>query len=200
MARHIVDINLDNLSDLPDTCRSCVFWEMGPAAPPAADVLIEKEAWISDTLLEWGPCGKIAYADGVAAGYVLYAPAPYVPRAASFPTAPVSPDAVLFMSGRVLSDFGGQGVGRSLAQEMSRDIAERGIKAVEAFGRTGLPHLSGVGCVLPVGYLRAVGFKTVREHPHTPRLRLESKVPTAWRAEIEAAVDRLIGSATATVM
>ena len=39
----------------------------------AGDPELEKEAWISGTLLEWGSCGKIVYVDGVPAGFVLYA-------------------------------------------------------------------------------------------------------------------------------
>lgn len=198
MTRRIVDITLENLDDLPDSCRSCVFWELDPAGgTDAADPVMEKEAWISDTLLEWGCCGKLAYVDGSAAGYVLYAPSSYVPRAMSFPTAPVSADAVLLMSARVMPDYGGKGVGRALAQAAARDIAQRGVRAVEAFGHTGLAHPDAMRCMLPAGYLRAVGFRTVRPHPHTPRLRLESKVPTAWRAEIEAVVDRLLTNSPA---
>jgi GNAT superfamily N-acetyltransferase len=200
MARRIVDINLDNLDDLPQSCRACVFWELDPAAAQAStDREIDKEAWISSTLLEWGSCGKLAYLDGTPCGYVLYAPAPYVPRAASFPTAPVSADAVLLMSARVTPGFTGKGFGRALVQAVSRDVAQRGIKAIEAFGTTGLAHPDGQGCLVPAGYLRAVGFKTVRQHPHTPRLRLESKAWTAWRAEIGATVERLLSSAPTRV-
>jgi len=94
-----VDLTLDNLHDLPGPCRACVFWELDPASIGAIDPEMEKEAWLSDTLLEWGRCGHLAYAGGQPAGYVLYAPAAYVPRSAAFPTAPVSPDAVLLISG-----------------------------------------------------------------------------------------------------
>ena len=33
------------------------------AAEEAGDVALEKEAWLSATLLEWGSCGKIVYVD-----------------------------------------------------------------------------------------------------------------------------------------
>lgn len=196
MARRLVEITLDNLDDLPERCRACVFWELDPvSAQAAADIVIEKEAWISDTLLEWGRCGQLAYVDGVAAGYVLYAPAAYVPRALAFPTAPVSPDAVLLMSARVMPDFAGRGLGRQLVQAVARDVAQRGIRAVEAFGHTSIAEASG--CMLPAQFLRSVGFRTVRAHPQTPRLRLEAKVPTSWRAEVGQAVQRLISTAPA---
>ena len=87
MARRLVNITLDNLADLPHRCRACVFWELDPVAGQTARETggtdLEKEAWISDTLLEWGSCGKLIYTDGVPAGYVLFAPPAYVPRSAA---------------------------------------------------------------------------------------------------------------------
>jgi len=196
MGRRLAEITLDNLDDLPERCRACVFWELDPAsACDASQVPLEKEAWVSDTLLEWGRCGQIAYIDRTAAGYVLYAPAAYVPRAVAFPTAPVSPDAVLLMSARVLPEFAGRGLGRQLVQAVARDIAQRGVRAVEVFGHTGAVGASG--CLLPTDFLRAVGFRTVRPHLHTPRLRMEAKVPTSWRAEMSQAVERLISTVPA---
>ena len=65
----------------------------------AGDVELEKEAWVSATLLEWGSCGKIVYVDSSPAGYLIYAPPVYVPRSLAFPTSPVSADAVLLMTG-----------------------------------------------------------------------------------------------------
>ena len=159
---------------------------------------MEKEEWVSDTLLEWGSCGQLAYVDGAAAGYVLYAPAAYVPRAGAFPTAPVSPDAVLLMSARVLAEFAGRGLGRQLVQAVARDVGQRGIRAVETFGRTDTAESSG--CMLPVPFLQAVGFRTVRPHPRTPRLRLEVKAPTNWRAGVGQAVERLINTVPARVV
>ena len=43
------------------------------------DPALEKEAWVSGMLLEWGSCGKLVQVDGATAGYVLYAPPAYVP-------------------------------------------------------------------------------------------------------------------------
>src|SRR5215475_9520935 len=138
MSRRLVNITLDNLSDLPPTCRSCVFWELDPVSRVRAegtDTALEKEAWISSVLLEWGSCGKIMYVDGVPAGYVLYAPPAYVPRSVAFPTSPVSADAVLLMTGMIVPDFAGGGLGRMLVQGVARDVVRRGVRAIEAFGR-----------------------------------------------------------------
>lgn len=197
MSRRLVSITLDNLDDLPRRCRRCVFWELDPVsrdrAQEAGDPELEKEAWISSILLEWGSCGKIIYADDVPAGYVLYAPPLYVPRSVAFPTSPVSADAVLLTAAYVLPEFAGGGLGRMLVQGVAKDLTRRGIKALEAFGDL---RWDGPDCVVPADYLLAVGFKTVRPHRRFPRLRLEIKTALSWREDVEVALERLLGSMT----
>jgi hypothetical protein len=203
MSRRLANVTLDNLTDLPSRCRECVYWELDPVACQRAvetgGSALEKEAWLSDTLLEWGSCGQLIYVDGVPAGYMLYAPPAYVPRAVAFPTSPVSPDAVLLMTGRIVPEFTGGGLGRMLVQGVARDIVRRGLRAIEAFGRTGSGEAEGneaadYTCLLPADYLRAVGFKTVRPHPRTPRLRLDVKSTVTWKEDVEYAIERLLGS------
>lgn len=197
MARRLVNVTLDNLADLPRRCRSCVFWELDPVAreraTAAGDTGLEKEAWISSTLLEWGSCGRILYVDGVVAGYALFAPPAYVPRSVAFPTSPVSADAVLLMTAHVLPDFAGGGLGRVLVQTVAKDLIRRGVRAVECFGDL---RWEAPACVLPADYLLAVGFKTARPHPRWPRLRLELKTAASWREDVEVALERLLGSMT----
>lgn len=197
MSRRLVNITLDNLDDLPSRCRRCVFWELDPVgrqrAEDAGDPALEKEAWISSTLLEWGGCGKIVYVDGVPAGYVMYAPPLYVPRSLAFPTSPVSADAVLMMTAHVLSEFAGGGLGRMLVQGVAKDLIRRGVRAIEAFGDL---KWEKSGCMMPAEYMLAVGFKTVRPHHRYPRLRLELKSTVTWREDVEVALERLLGSMT----
>jgi hypothetical protein len=90
---------------------------------------------------------------------------------------------------------------------VAREISRRGVKAIEAFGRiengqdepgqrpaaqhdldSGVEHR----CLLPADYLLAVGFKTVRPHPRTPRLRLDIRSVASWREDVEYAIDRLL--------
>jgi hypothetical protein len=209
MSRRLVNVTLDNLSDLPTKCRSCVYWELDPVAGERAQECgsaeLEKEAWVSDTLLEWGSCGQLIYVDGIPAGYVLYAPAPYVPRGVAFPTSPVSADAVLLMTGRIVPELAGGGLGRMLIQGVARDVVRRGIRAIEAFGRLGEPtpddpYTANLECLLPAEYLLAVGFKTVRPHPRTPRLRLDVKSTVTWKEDVEYALDKLLSSMQAPVL
>jgi hypothetical protein len=201
VSRRCASLTLDNLGDLPRTCRRCVFWELDPVAretaEEAGDVELEKEAWLSATLLEWGSCGKIAYVDSLPAGYLTYAPPVHVPRSLAFPTSPVSADAVLLMTARLLPEFAGGGLGRMLVQTAAKDLSRRGVRAIEAFGRATPADGSQLpvgGCVVPADFLLAVGFKTVRPHHLFPRLRLDLRNALSWREDVEVALERLLGS------
>ncbi|MFE2300196.1 GNAT family N-acetyltransferase [Streptomyces sp. NPDC059445] len=195
MGRRLVPLTLDNLADLPQHCRTCVFWELDPvrgeAALKAGTSAMEKEAWISSVLLDWGSCGRVAYVDEVPVGYVLYAPPAYVPRSTAFPTSPVAPDAVQLMTSFITPGYQGQGLGRVLVQTVAKDLLRRGFKAIEAFGDA---RWKEPACVLPADHLVAVGFKTVRPHPRYPRLRLELRTTLSWKEDVELALDRLLGA------
>src|ERR1700749_3367369 len=151
MSRRIVNITLDNLGDLPPKCRNCVFWGPAPVsragAEESGDLELEKESWVSSVLLEWGSCGKIAYVDGVPAGYMLFAPPQYVPRSIAFPTSPVSADAVLFMTAHLLSEFAGGGIGRMVVQARPKAPPRRGVRPIEAFGAR---RWDSPACMMPV--------------------------------------------------
>lgn len=195
--RRLANITLDNLDDLPKRCRSCVFWELDPVAreraEDAGDPELEKEAWVSAALLEWGSVGKVCYVDQSPAGFVLYAPPMYVPRSVAFPTSPVSGDAALLMTAHIVPDFAGAGLGRMLIQSVAKDLVKRNIKALEAFGDARWDRPS---CMVPADYLLAVGFKTVRPHHRFPRLRLELRNAISWKEDVEAALEKLLGSMT----
>lgn len=195
--RRIVNLTLDTLEDLPVRCRQCVFWELDPlGAERATDLAFEKEAWVSATLLQWGSCGRVAYIGDVPAGYALFAPASYVPRAGALPTRPVAPDALLLATLFVRPEFAGEGLGRALVQAVAKEAAKRGFKAVEAFGEE---RWQGPQHVIPADFLRCVGFKTVRAHHRYPRLRLEVPRTIGWREEVEYALDQLLDSMKPTL-
>jgi len=198
MARRLAHLTLDNLADLPVACQSCVFWELDPVrrerAVNAGEATREKESWVSQVLLEWGSCGRIAYVDGDPAGYVMYAPPAFVPGTRIFPTAPASEDSVLLMTAMVHPEYADVGLGRVLVQAVAKDLLKRGgIRAIEAFADTRAHPAGYGGCLLPADFLLRVGFKTHRQHPRHPRLRLELKSVLTWREEVEAALERLVG-------
>lgn len=199
MSRKVVRLTLDHLAELEAPCRSCVFWELDPVRRARVeDPGDEKDAWVTEVLRDWGSCGRVVLDDDRPVGYALYAPAAFFPGAAGFPTAPVSPDAVLLSAAYVVPGSRGGGLGRMLVQGMAKDLIERGgISAVEAFGDTrgpGLPGLATRRCLTPVDFLSSVGFKTQRAHASSPRMRMDLRSALSWRDEVEAALERLLGA------
>lgn len=197
MARRIVPLTHDRLAALQAPCRNCLFWELDPVRRRAlrpAEVLREKDAWLSEVLREWGSAGRVAMVDDRPVGYLVYVPPRFAPGAASFPTAPVSHDAVLLTTAWIDPRYAGGGLGRMLVQGMARDLIQRrGIKAVEAFGDVGpISGLHGQRCAAPAEFLARVGFKTHRSHPTAPRMRMELKNAVSWRDEVETAWERLV--------
>jgi hypothetical protein len=185
-----------------------------------ADPEFEKEAWLSMVMLEWGSCGQLATAppaDGggepPCLGYAFYAPPRAVPRAHRFPTAPVSADAVLLTSMRVEPGPLADELPYDLVARVVDELVRRGVRALEAFGRTEnvaeivdprhaepelRPVLEALGdcsvehCVIAADFLRDVGFVVVAPHRYFPRLRLELDKGLGWKAEVEAALERLL--------
>lgn len=195
MNRRVVNLTLDTLPELPADVRQCIQWELDPVdrgrQRGAAEAERAKEQWVSETLRDWGSCGKVIQCDGSTTGFISYAPAAYVPRAAAFPSGPVSADAVLLMTAQVVAQSAGSGIGRVLIQSAAKDLVRRSIRAIEVFGD--LRPETG-GCVLPAGFLLAVGFKTVRSHSRYPRLRMDLRSAITWREDVEVALERLLGS------
>lgn len=219
MSARIVPLRLDGFEQLPKHARRCVFWEVDPAtvgdAQHLSDPEFEKEAWLSMVMLEWGSCGMVAV-EGPAthpntAGYALYAPPGAVPRARLFPTAPVSADAVLLTSMGVESAHQSDGLPHSIVGAVVGELVRRGVRALEAFGRTTeavdmcgaslvrhgeaadvLGECTIEQCMIDVDFLKDVGFVVVAPHPHFPRLRMELDRGLGWKADVEAALERLL--------
>ncbi|MGQ7295782.1 GNAT family N-acetyltransferase [Quadrisphaera sp. KR29] len=209
MSRRVAPLTLEALADLPTRCRGCVAWELDPVsagrAVAAGGTAFEKEAWLSEVLLQWGSAGRLAYVDDALAGFVTYAPPVHVPRSRAFPTSPVSGDAVLLMSGWVEPAHRGGGIARMLVQSAAKDLTQRGVRAVEAFGAAGAElqeRRAGLTaeCIVPAAFYEAVGFTVVRPHHRYPRLRLELRTALSWREDVEAALERILGRARVPVL
>jgi hypothetical protein len=229
VSARITSLRLEAFDQLPKHARRCVYWEVDPATlgdhDQLADPEFEKEAWLSMVMLEWGSCGQVALAaaadgaegESACLGYALYAPPRTVPRAHRFPTAPVSADAVLLTSMRVEPGPAADELPYSLVARVVDELVRRGVRALEAFGRTeavaelaGLPSTdpellpvlqvlgdcSAEHCVIDAEFLRGAGFVVVAPHAYFPRLRLELDKGLGWKAEVEAALERLLESAS----
>ena len=144
-------------------------------------------------------------------GYAFYAPPGVVPRAGLFPTGPVSADAVLLTGVGMETDA--DGLPANLFAGVVGDLVRRGVRALEAFGYTAavselrdcatppneLAHVLEVlgecsveHCMTEVDLLQDVGFAVVSPHRYFPRLRLELDKGLGWKAEVEAALERLM--------
>ncbi len=235
MSARIMPLRLECFEQLPKHARRCVFWEVDPTALGSddhfADPEFEKEAWLSMVMLEWGACGQIAVAAPAAQpgervegepardqleapciGYALYAPPGAVPRAGCFPTGPVSPDAVLLTSVGIESGHPDT-LAHNLVAAAVADLMRRGVRALEAFGRTTeaevlvdhhtapsdvRPVVEPFGdcsfdqCMIAADFLLDVGFTVVAPHRYFPRLRLQLDEGLGWKAEVEAALEGLL--------
>lgn len=236
MSSRITPLRLEAFDQLPKHARRCVFWEVDPSTlggdDHLADPEFEKEAWLSMVMLEWGSCGQLAIecapgpgeqdtvqaelrSDSACLGYAFYAPPRAVPRAHRFPTGPVSADAVLLTSLGVDAGDESGVLPRGLIAAVVADLVRRGVRALEAFGRTPaildidpaavpddlLPVIEVIGdcsteqCIIAVDLLAEAGFEVVAPHPYVPRLRLELEQGLGWKADVEAALERLLESA-----
>lgn len=230
MSVRIRPLRLEGFDQLPKHARRCVFWEVDPQTLREGDHLadpeFEKEAWLSMVMLEWGSCGQMAVSepadddpdstgDAECLGYVLYAPPRAVPRAQRIPTGPVSADAVLLTSMGVEPDQS-DGLRTMLIGEVVGELVRRGVRALEAFGRTeqaaelaeaehldsdlaaataALGDCSFELCMIDADFLLDAGFTVVAPHPYFPRLRLELDKGLGWKADVESALERLLESA-----
>ncbi len=84
MGRKIERLTLDHLDHLPGGCGECVFWELDPVRRAAVrgHEAEEKAAWVSQVLLEWGSCGRVAIVEDQVVGHMIWAPPVHVPAAA----------------------------------------------------------------------------------------------------------------------
>lgn len=233
MSARITPLRLEGFEQLPKHARRCVFWEVDPSTLDHDDHLsdpeFEKEAWLSMVMLEWGSCGQVALQTGgsgrqdadpveslreeACLGYAFYAPPRAVPRARLFPSGPVSADAILLTSVGVEAGPESESLPQSLLTSVVSDLVRRGVRALEAFGRTEqadqlsdprivpgdcnaavqvLGDCSVQRCIVGADVLEAVGFTVVSPHPYFPRLRLELEEGLGWKAGVEAALERLL--------
>lgn len=221
VSTRVTSLTLDSVSQLPWHARRCVFWEIDPVAVNGSrtlcDTEFEKEAWLSSVMLEWGSCGQVLTLGGsvraarmgsTVSGYAFYAPPNVVPRSTMFPTSPVSPDAILMTTLYVNELAAAEGFEEVLIQAVIDDLVRRGVRAIEAFGYVPAegedppPSLHDVHvtpgdcrpetCMIRASRLLGSGFSIVSHHHRFPRLRLELDRDHGWKADVEAALSRLL--------
>jgi GNAT superfamily N-acetyltransferase len=158
----------------------------GPGSAPAG-----LTPWAEQTLTDWGHCGMVAEHEGRVVGYLAMVPAGQVPHTGAFATTSFGADAAVVLTASVAPDRTRQGIGRQLVQAAAADLVGRRIAALEAVGRRSesVADLGG----LPEGWLTAVGFRLVRDHPLAPRYRMSLSSTLRWRPDLSAAWHRIRG-------
>ena len=145
----IKDISRENLSEIPNPCRTCLYWEE-PAVNQCGKELSDAEriqrearkaAWFQATLGEFGSCGKILYVNNKPVGYAQYSTSVRLPNIQAYGVKELGTEqkGVVFISCLYISDkkFRGRGLGRRLLDHVIEDLGQRGFKAVETIARRG---------------------------------------------------------------
>ena len=174
------DITRENLGDIPEPCRGCLYWEF----PEDFEKLRQqknpelaakkKRKWFIQSLREFGNCGKIVYQEKVSVGYAQYAPFSRLPQAKNYKSGPVEriEDGTVFLSCLYISEERqrGKGIGTRLLNNIIADFRDRGFKAIETFARRGSTNNpSG-----PIELYLKRGFQIRDEtNPEFPLVRLE---------------------------
>jgi ribosomal protein S18 acetylase RimI-like enzyme len=155
----------------------------------AQDVERRRE-WVAEVLSEWGDCGRVAYADASAIGFVQYAPPRYLPRSLTMDAGSPSDDAVLLACLHVDDAARHVGLGKVLLLAALRDLAMRGEKAFEAYAASA-PFERSTSPLATVEFLLRQGFVVVRPHPRYPLMRLEMRTLASWTENVEAVLESL---------
>lgn len=194
LSRRPVRLTVDHLAGVDAHSRGCLFWQVDPVRRgrlTPEEAAEEKRDWLSEVLREWGACGHVLLDGERAAAHALYVPPAFAPGSSVLPTAPVSPDAIQLLSVWVDPVHRGGGLGRLLVRAAAKDLVDRDFVALEAFGDS---RRVARECVVPTGFLTAVGFRTQRGHPTYPRMRMELRSTLRWKDEVEQAIGALLGA------
>lgn len=114
--------------------------EGGNRTREAMDAELEKELWLNRVLVDWGLCGfsiAEAYGQPVTAT-LLFGPSRYAPTSLCMPTGPISPDAVMLTSLHIDPVMADRGAEEALIDAAVTHLAGRGVRAVEAYGCSGV--------------------------------------------------------------
>jgi len=177
----IINLTEENLVDAPEwpghpfSCKYCIYWEYPEECVDAAterkeEMFANKLSWLQRTIKEFGNCGKLLYIEGKGVGYAQYAPPGHLPNSAEYDSGPPSDDAVLISCLFIAQEqFRGSGLGNRLLHSIIDELREKGIEAIETFGRKGnRENPSG-----PVEFYLRNGFRIQKDDKEFPLMRLD---------------------------
>ncbi|WP_353509060.1 N-acetyltransferase [Intrasporangium sp.] len=194
--RDLRPLTVDRVADLAGDSSSaglCTFWQ---TVPRNGDILRTEPIdlladWVREVTANWGAPGRILYVDDRSVGYVLLAPARYVPRLAAFPTAPSDPATLMLVTVRINADQHGRGLRKVLVQSAVKEALRHRERSIEVIAAR--PHAVGKHpCVLESTFVENLGFRVARDHPVYPRLRLDLRTIVTIRDGAAAAVRKAL--------
>lgn len=190
MGRTTTALTVALLDELPDDVAAHLRWKVDAVTlgrTPAAERRDGVAAWARDVEQQWGSCGRVVLWDDRPVAALLHAPDRFLPGLGEVPTAPTSRDSVAVCSVHVAAEARRGGALRMLVQAVVRDLLERDVRALEAFGARDV-RAARCGVTTPVGLWESAGFREVRAHPVVPRMRIDMRGTRAWRDDVERAL------------
>lgn len=169
----IAKVTEENVGDIPEPCRGCLYWEFPEAFERGRDESM-KSGWFKETLENFGDCGKILYVDGRAVGYAQYGPSDRFPNVQNYRSGPAgsAKEGVIVLTCLFISDraLRGVGLGGRLLEAVIHNVREHGFKALETFARRDdANNPSG-----PMKFYLKRGFQVKDEtNPEFPLIRLD---------------------------
>lgn len=190
MSRKIISITPKTFRLLPRRCTKCCFWE----SPDKTKVRsskdpILKETWFSNTLLQWGECGKLLLEKEQALAYAQFGPPAYFPKIELYPRRP-SNDAVFLSCLYVSPELQRKGLGKLLLQTVLKDLSKRKLKAIEALASYSAASAPGAP-LNPIEFYLSQGFYILKDHPTYPLLRLDFKSIAFWQTDLQTLLESL---------
>ncbi|MGD7789239.1 GNAT family N-acetyltransferase [Propionibacteriaceae bacterium Y1700] len=152
--------------------------------------LLADDGWIKPTMERFGTLGVRVVDHEMPVGHLLLAAPDTRPVQGIWSTTALSHDAALVIMVRVVDHERGHGIGRQLVQSAAAQAMRGRVAALEAIGSYG----AGTCATPAVTWLRRTGFQVTRNHPLTPRLRLDlhSTLPLPRLRQALAALQNLI--------
>lgn len=211
--RAVVPLTGADVELLPDPCRSCLFWEQGVACPeprsgdavpggsvsggvagtPAStdrdELLTRKQAWVSASVQDGVPPGRIVVVEDRVVAFALFGPSERFPRRSSL-VPRLDRDALQLATVWVHPLHRGHGLGRVLVQAAIKEAIRLELGSVQTYGDRRWRERT---CVLPVTWLLHEGFEVHHEHPRTPVVRIDTRRTVRWVASLEHAWEEVLG-------
>lgn len=138
----IKDITNENLDEIPEPCKSCVYWEYpeGFGKISVEEAFRKKKEWFKNALEGFGTCGKIAYVNEKPVAYSQYAPPKLLLQTESYGSKKLdTSEGTIFLSCLFITSpkHRGKGLGSKILKEIISELKNRKFKALETFARVG---------------------------------------------------------------